>query len=232
MNRCRWRIRLALSLLMLVSVSLSTAAETPSYDRVQLSAQAVADVENDTLVAVLSVQRQGTDVARLATEVNQVMAGAIKRCKQVTAVSVQTLDYQTNPVYEKQHRTGWSVTQSLELRSGDSDVLSHLLGELQANLMLQSMQYEVSAKRLEQAQASLIGQAIASFSRRAQEITHHLGRKRYRLVNLRVDTGGNLQQPPTPRYRVMAEASSAPSLEPGKQQVTVTVSGEIELLMD
>ena len=232
MNFFPWVTRLTLSLLLLVLTSLATAAETPSYDRVQLSAQAVADVENDTLVAVLSVQRQGTDVARLATEVNQVMAKAIKRCKQVTAVSVQTLDYQTNPVYEKQHRTGWSVSQSLELRSGDSGALSRLLGELQANLMLQSMQYEVSAKRLDQAQESLIEQAIASFSQRAKDITHHLGRKRYRLVNMRVDTGGYIQQAPAPRYRVMAEAKAAPSLEPGKQQVTVTVSGEIELQMD
>jgi predicted secreted protein len=219
---------------MFLSGSSIAFAEHPDfYDRVRLSAQAVATVDNDTLVADLSARRQGSDAAKLAMEVNQIMAKAIKRCKQESAVEVQTRDYQTNPIYEKQHQTGWIVSQSLELKSQDTQAISRLLGDLQSSLLLQGMHYEVSPEQRSQAQDSLIRKAISNFTRRAQNITQQLGRTHYRLVSMQVDTG-DVSNPPYPmqNYRVMAEARTAPALEPGKQQITVSVSGVIELLLN
>ena len=204
------------------------------YDRIQLSAQAEAEVENDTVVAVLFARRQGNDVGKLATEVNQIMAQAIKRCQQVKAVEVQTLNYQTNPVYEKQHQTGWRISQSLQLKSRDSQALSQLVGKLQGTLMLESMSYEVSASRREQVKEDLIAKAIVAFRKRAQNITEQLGRKRYRLVTMQVNTGGVPLQPVhTQLYQAFASTrTTAPTIEAGKQQVTVSVTGEIELVLN
>jgi len=65
-----------LTLLLLCLVQSVLAEDKVYYDRVTLSAQAEADVENDTLVVVMSVQQQGTDVAKLSAEVNQLMSQA------------------------------------------------------------------------------------------------------------------------------------------------------------
>ena len=221
-----------LSVLLLICLTQPALAnDKVVYDRITLTAQAAADVESDTLVVVLSAQRQGTDVAKLSNEVNQLMSQALRRSKKVSGIEVQTLGYQTNPVYEKQHLTGWRVSQSLQLKSHDSQSLSKLIGELQKDLMLESMGYELSAEQRSKAEATLIGKAITAFSQRAQEITHQLGRQRYRLVSMQVNTGGVVNQPI--RMRAYAEASrAAPAIEAGKQTLTVTVNGVIELVVN
>lgn len=232
-SRRIWRILVTLAVFVL-NTSYAVAAEQNFYDRVQLSAEAVADAENDTLVAVLFAQQQGSDVAKLAAAVNQIMTRAIQRCKQVKAVEVRTLNYQTNPVYEKQHQTGWRISQSLELKSQDSHALGQLIGNLQETLMLESMSYEISPALRNKIEESLIGKAIASFSKRAQDITQHLGRKRYRLVRMQIDTAG-VPRPPMQRQNFQAFAMDkavSPAIEPGKQRITVTVDGVIELVLN
>jgi len=79
----------------------------PRYNRASFSVSATEDVANDTLVAVLAVQRDGSSARQLATEVNQVMAWALAKAKEAPAIKVQTLDYQTNPIYQKNVVTGW-----------------------------------------------------------------------------------------------------------------------------
>jgi predicted secreted protein len=224
-----------LPFMLLVSLTQPVLANDKAYfDRINLSAQAVADVANDTLVMVLAAQRQGNDVVKLAGEVNLIMSQAIKRCKQVEGIEVQTLDYQTSPIYEKQHQTGWRVSQSIQLKSKDSKALSTLVDNLQNTLMLESMHYQVSPEQRNKAEESLIGKAIAAFQHRAQNITQHLGRQRYRLVNMQVDTGNAFQQPIRMQtYQAFdAVRATAPAIEPGKQRVTVTVSGVIELVLN
>jgi predicted secreted protein len=209
----------------------ASADDKPYYDRVTLSAQAVTEVENDTLVVVLAAQRQGTELAQLASEVNQLMTKALSRCKKVSGIEVQTLEYQTNPVYEKQHLTAWRVSQSLQLKGHDVQSLSALIGDLQNELMLESMSYQISAEARSQAEQSLIAKAISAFSQRAQEITQRLGRKRYRLVNMQVDTGGVTPQPRLRQVYAMS-TQAAPAIEAGKQTLSVTVNGVIELLVN
>ncbi len=235
MKSKKWIAGYLVSFTLLALMTPSAMAEEQNvYDRIQLSAQATADVENDTVVAVLFARRQGSDVVKLTTEVNQIMMQAIKRCKQVKAVEVQTLNYQTSPVYEKQHQTGWRVSQSLQLKSQDNQALGQLIGKLQSTLMLESMSYEVSPGQRNEVKESLIGKAITAFRKRAQNITQQLGRKRYRLVRMQVDTGGIPVQPNhPPLYRAFSTASApAPTIEAGKQQVSVTVTGEIELVLN
>jgi predicted secreted protein len=200
------------------------AAESSSYDRVQLSAQAVAEAENDTLVAVMSAQRKGENYARLADEVNRLVSQSLTQARQYKAVEVQTLDYQTRPVYEKNHQSGWVVSQSIQLKSRDSAVLGKLLGQLQDRLMLDGISYAVSPEQQQRVQEGLITRAIAAFEKRAQNITHALHRKRYRLVSMHVNTGGITQRPvPMQSVATFKAARSPTAIEAGKQQITVTV---------
>jgi predicted secreted protein len=150
-------------------------------------------------------------------------------------VKVQTLDYETLPVYQKNVVTGWRVRQSLRLEGRDAAAVSELIGALQERLVLEHVAYEVSPEQRKAVEDRLIAEAIAHFEARARLVADGLKRRSYRLVELNVDTGGGIT--PFPRQRAMsmamAEAAPAPpALEAGTQTVTVGVSGEIELSTD
>ena len=207
----------------------------PRYNRASFSVSATEDVANDTLVAVLAVQRDGSSARQLATEVNQVMAWALGRAKEAPAIKVQTLDYQTNPIYQKNVVTGWRVSQSLRREGRDTAAVSDLVGVLQERLNLQQVAYEVSRERRKEVEDRLIGEAIAAFQARAKRVAADLQRRTFRLVQMDVSSG----PAPMPVFRqrampmAMAEAAAAPpAIEAGTQTITIGVSGEIELSTD
>ncbi|MGD2082207.1 MAG: SIMPL domain-containing protein [Chromatiales bacterium] len=218
-------------LIALAPVAGPAAGERAAeYDRVSLSASASAQVENDTLVAVLYEQREGDDPAMLAGHVNRSIGRAVARVKQVEDVEVQTLEYQTTPVYRDQHLSGWRVRQAIRLESRAADRLSELVGELQADLQVQSVSYRVSDEQRREAEERLMRGAIQGFTRRAALVAAELGRPDYRLVSMEIDTGG---QPVRPMEMRMLSARAAPevppTLEAGTQTLEVTVRGTVEL---
>lgn len=209
------------------------AAEEEHYDRISLSAEAMEDIPNDTLVVVLYAQREGDELSKLADDVNQAITRAVKRSKQMLDVEVQTRAYQTHPVYQQQRLSGWRVRQSIQLKSRNIKTLSELIGELQSSLAVESMSYTVSHEQRTRMEEILIGKAIAAFQQRAQQITRHLGRKKHRLVHMDVQRNGGMQPMLQRSFSPMLESkAAAPTVEPGKQTLTVTVSGVIELLLD
>jgi len=225
-------LRLTLALLLGFAWIGCTAAwagdEESHYDRVNLSASASDEVENDLLVAVLFEQREGQDPASLAAQVNRAIAAGLERAKRIPGVKVQTLDYRTTPVYRKAVLSGWRVRQSIRLESRDTAALGRLIGDLQASLQVQSIDYRISEERRARAEDGLIKRALAGFGQRAKLIAGELGRPGYRVVSLNVATQGAPMQPM--RLRMMAaDAMAAPALEPGTQQLNVSVSGTVEL---
>ena len=231
-------VRRALAVLALLAAAQPALAHDaePRYNRASFSVSATADIENDTLVAVLAAQRDGSSARQLAGEVNEVMAWALARAKAASGVKVQTLDYQTTPIYQKNTVTGWRVSQSLRLEGQDTAAVSELAGALQERLNLQQVGYEVSPQRRKEVEDRLIGEAIAAFEARAKRVAEGLKRRSYRLVQLNVDSGGG--PAPLPRYRAMPSAMAdvaaapPPAIEAGTQTITVGVSGEIELSTD
>ncbi len=225
-----------IAFLLLACVAPSTWGNdaTRYYDRVNLSVRATQEVDNDTLVAVLYYQREGSDPTALADEVNKTMGSAIKRAKETPDVTVQTIDYQTRPVYRQQTLSGWRVRQSARLESQDSARLSKLIGELQEHLAIESVGYEVSPRKRAENEEALIAEAISAFQERAQLITRQLGRMTYRLVRMDVNTSGAPLRPIPMRtdVRAMAAAVAPPVLEAGTQTVEVTVNGTIELQLE
>ena len=217
--------------LTLLSGSAMAGQKAKTYDRIQLSADASMQVENDTLIAQLYAQREGSDLSQLADEVNRKITQAVQRVKQVEGVSLQTQGYQTYPVYQQQRQTGWRVRQSIRLESRDGVKLSRLLSELQSSLALDSLQYSISPAQRQSAEEQLIEQAIAAFQQRAALVTKQLGHSEYRLVEMQINTAGEPIQPQRLRAGVMAmEAAVAPpSLEAGSQALQVNINGTIEL---
>ncbi len=223
---------LVICLLLFAAYQLAWADEQPlTYDRISVSASASTQVENDTLVAVLYAQKEGSNAAKLADEVNQHVRWAVERVKQAAGITLRTLDYRTSPVYRDGKLSGWRVRQSIRLESADSAQLSTLIGALQEKLAVQSITHSVSPASRQQAENSLIAEAIRAFNSRASLVTKELDRAEYRLVRMEVNTSDRPIHPPPMHARAMTmkAAAAPPMLEPGTQEVRVTVVGTIEL---
>jgi predicted secreted protein len=219
---------------LLLANQLLAAEQPPRYDQINLSAEASQETDNDTLIAVLSAQKEGRDPALLSDTVNQLISKAISQTKQQPEIKLQTLGYKTSPVYQQQRVTGWRVKQSLRLESRNSERLSQLLSQLQGSLALESIGYEVSDERRQAVEETLIKQALDAFQHRAQLVTQQLGRQSYRLVEMTIHSSSQPIQPMHMRASMMAMEPSvaAPKLEAGSQTLRVEISGRIELQLD
>jgi predicted secreted protein len=220
-------------LLSQLGVPAATAGEDkPAYDRISFSVSAGTEVNNDTMTAVLFARQEGPDPAALSAEVNKAIGAALKRAKQEPGVTVQTLDYQTNPTYQNGRPSGWQVRQAIRLESRSPEPLARLVGELQTTLALGSVDYSISPEKLKEHEDRLMDEALAAFRGRAERVARDLGRTQYRIVNVQVNT---VNRPPVRPMRMAgmavgeAVAAAPPAFEPGKDRVDVEVSGTIEL---
>lgn len=223
---------LVLLLLFCLIGTAHSGEEPQTYDRVTLSANAAMEVENDTLIAILYYQREGAALAPLANEVNKKITDAVKTGKRFHGVDIQTPAYRSSPVYEKQRLVGWRVRQTIRLKSQDIAQVSNLIGELQKTLALESVSYSVSPDKLQDTEEKLIAQAIDAFKKRSLLITHQFDRSTYRLVNMSVNTGGAPIRPLRMQAAAVSMEAAAPTLETGKQNIQVNVTGTIELQLN
>ena len=216
-----------LSTLLLAMLAGAAPADTvpPTYNRVSLDESAEAEVDNDLLVAVLFAQAEGRDAGAPADEVNRAIDAAVTLAGRHPEVKTQTLGYHTSPVYQKNTLKGWRVSQSLRLESRDSRLLSDLIAQLQNELKVQSIGYEVSDEQRRRHLDGLTETAIGRFQARAAHVASSLGRKSYRIVRIAINDG-RPQPMPVARGMLMEAASAdagvvPPRLEAGTQKMTV-----------
>lgn len=221
-----------LALLMWLPL-LAQAEDSPHYDRVLLSVTTQTDVRQEKLRAVLFAEEEGMDTARLADAVNQRVALAMDLAKNEQGIKARTLGYSSNPFYKDQRVEGWRVRQSLELQGDDPTQLGLLIGKLQSDLNVQSINYSVSEQMVDTTTDELIDQAMQAFQKRAQRVASGWGRDGYRLVQMAIQSRQSQPPLPMPFEASLARAAvapvSAPVLEGGEQQISVTVTGTIEL---
>lgn len=221
-----------LILILLISNSMMAAAHDANdhYDRINLSASAQTQIENDIVIVTLYAEEEGSDSVQLADLVNQRISQAIQQVKRQDSIKLQTNSYNTHPIYNKNKIIGWRVRQSIRLESRDMTLMSKLLGDLQQSLSLQSISFAISPELKNNTDERLIGEALQVFEQRASIIIHQLGRRDYKIVDLNINTSANhfVQR----QYEVATMASSkmsAPSIEGGDQTLQVTVIGQIEM---
>ena len=206
-------------------------AET--FDRVSFQVVASEEVANDILTAVMYQERDGQKPSSVADEVNRDITWAVEQAQRAQGIKVQTLGYHQQPQYRNQSLVGWTVRQSILLESTDTRALASLIGELQSRLSVASIQYSISPQARAAAEDRLITEALERFGKRGRLIAGELGRPDYRIVNMDVSADHAMPGPVRMRTAaVMAESSvAAPTLDAGVQEVTVRVSGTIELAL-
>jgi predicted secreted protein len=222
-------VRLAAVALLLPALAWGqeAAPRDAAFDVVSFQAQATREVANDRIAAVLAAEASGSDPAALAASVNRRMSEALAAAKEVSAVQVRSGSYQTSPLYKDGRIEGWRVSQELRLESGDFAAAARLIGRLQQTLVVRGMSLELSPDTRRAAEDSLINEAIAAFHGRAGVVRQAMKTAGYRVRSLDIQTSGGF-----PRPFAMARAAPAaagPALEPGNSQVTVIVSGSIQL---
>lgn len=216
----------------LVFIALSTqalATEPPQYDRIMFTVTAQAEVPQEKLTATLFAQEEGRDAARLADGVNQRVALALDLAKNEPGISTRTLGYNSYPFYKNQRVEGWVVKQSIEIESDNALQFGQLIGKLQSDLHVQSIDYIVTPKVLAETTEKLTEKAMASFQARAERISKAWGRSGYRLVQMAIQDQGQHPQPMAFAMNRGASLAAAPTLEPGKQTLSVSLTGTIEL---
>ncbi len=231
------KTKLFLLLFLLACVPLVGSADDKlTYDRVSLNVTASDEVENDTLTAILYYQRQGRNTSEVADKVNQVIGWGVERAKQEPDVKIQTLDYQTHPVYQNGKLTGiWRVRQSIRVQSKDVTKLSTLLGDLQEKLAIQHIGYQLSADKRRQVEDELTKTVITRFKQKAGLVAQQLDANDFRIVSLNISSSGSRGRP-MPMMRAMdvmeSKMAATPALEAGEQTVQIGVSGVIELIRE
>lgn len=228
----RWLVSLVVASLMLGAAV--QAEETNKYDRVAFSVNAEREVENDTAVAVLYAAEEGQDSAALASKVNTAVAWGLAEAKKVNGVEARTLNYTTYPSYDDKGKiVGWQVRQTLQVKSTQINAMSNLLGKLQEQLRIESVNYAVSPKVQKALEDELIAEALGNVKRRAAQVQSNMGRAEYRVVMLNIQSGQQNFVPQAAPYAMMKaaamDAAPAPALEAGKQTLRVDVAAEIEL---
>ena len=223
-----------LAMVAAAPVFAQSGREAVPYNTVELQADAQREVDNDTLSALLYVELNETDPAKLADALNRVAGDALALAKSYRQVRARTGNVQTYPVYDNktQRLTGWRGRTEVRVESRDFPAAAALIGRLQSTMQVGQIGFAVSPERRKATEDEMIGEAIGAFQARADVVRSSLGGRAYKIRRLAVSTGGGFAPP---RPMVLRGAGAAPSavapppLEGGVSQITVSASGTIEV---
>jgi len=220
---------LLLAASLLTTAPLLAAESGPTT--IELSAEAGAKADNDLGRAQLFFEAQDKDPSALASRVNAAIADALETAKPHTAVTTSTVGSHTYPVHSSDGRRveGWRMRSTLELESRDIAALSALIGKLQQTMMIASVRMQPAPDTRAQAANVAAVDAIRAFEERASVLANAL-EKHYRIRHLSVQHAGSMPVYPMMRASAMAAEDASAPLQGGQSEITVTVSGTIELI--
>ena len=205
----------------------------PAAPTVDLSVTAERSAANDLAIAILYAEHNAPTPAAVASELNRRVAAALQLAASHADVSTRSGNTSTWPVYAKDGEgriEAWRMRSEIRLESRKLAAMSELVGTLQNSLALSQIVLQPSPETRRAAADAATVAALRAFEQRAELIAGTLGR-RYRIAHLSVGDS-DLPPPVLPRMRVAAlaaEAAPAP-LEGGESQISVHVSGRIELI--
>ncbi len=218
-----------------MSLLAATAqAEPLRYNQVSLHAQVETSVNHDNMSVTLFTEAQNEDPAKLAEQITRTLNDALSTARKQEKVKVSSGNRSSQPVYDEKRENiiAWRERGEIVLEGSDFAAISSLTGELLGDLSLADMQFSLSPASRSSTEDTLIADAIEAFKSRANIATRSLGGAGYKIVNLNLNT--QFMQPM--RYRgqqKMAMAAdmemSAPAVEGGQSDVTVSADGTIEI---
>jgi predicted secreted protein len=209
---------------------------SPPQNVLQLSATGSVEVQQDLLTLNLSTTRDGADANSVQTQLKVALDTALaeaKKASQPGQLDVRTGNFGIYPRYNKDGRIGgWTGTAELILEGRDFPRITQTAAKI-PTLTLAGMNFGLSREARARVEGDAQAQAIEHFKTKAGELAKGFGFAGYTLREVAVnanDMGGvrpmrlNMAAAKAP----MAESSPV-AVEPGKANVTVTVSGSVQL---
>jgi predicted secreted protein len=223
----------------LITVASIFAASTQAQEKIpmqnvlNLRATASAPITPDTAVISLFAERTGVDAAAISSEVNALVADALKEAKQVAGVQAATGNFSTYQQYDnKGKQTGWVVRSDLILKSKDFGSLGKLAGNLSRALKIASNGFEVSRELKNREEEVLMQQGLALFQAKAKVASKALGFDSFTIREISLEQA-NLEGNQSPRPMMMARGASMDSapadvpMQAGVTQLSLTVRGAV-----
>lgn len=224
--------RLLIVALLFATLPFATgaAAEALNYRVVSLSANAEREVPNDLMRVQLMVEHQAPRAADVAQKVNADMSWALDALKGERKLKYETRQYSTYPMYNKHKIKGWRASQQLLIESEDFARLSNVILRLQDRLQVKDMRFAPTRATRKRVEDALIGEALEAFKARARLVQENMQSSAYQLVDLSVNTQGHYEPMYRSNMKMMAmSADAAPAVAGGTSNMTVSVSGQIQL---
>ena len=205
---------------------------------VQLSATGQVEVSQDWLQMNLSATREGSDAGTVQKQLQQVVESAMRTLKpqvQGQDLQVRSGNFGVYPRHGNDGKIkGWQGTAEVVLEGKDFARITQAAAQA-SSMSIASMGFGLSkegrAKVYEQAQS----QAIDNFKQRASQLAKQFGFNSYTLREVSVNSQDGSYAPRMQRANGMVAAAAKMEMadpvpvEAGKEQVTVNVSGSVQL---
>lgn len=208
------------------------AAQAPTT--LVLGERATREVEQDTLVAVLSARHRSPDAREAQRVVNETMTAAIEQARAVDGIELSTGGYRVYQEYDREGRPrAWVAEQDLRLKSEEAARLLELAGILQdAGLILGGLSYELSAEARRALEDELTLEAIERLRARSERIADAMQMRVELIETLRV---GGVAEPPPVRPMLEARMADVASMPPpvalpGTEMVEVAIEADVALV--
>lgn len=200
---------------------------------VSLSARAARTVPNDTATASLFVEKEDADAAKASESVTTQINQAHAVLKGFPELRVKTASHQAYPLWDKNRVSRWRARHELLVEGADFKALSKAIGAAQPYAQLGGIQFSVSGKLRDATESQLIQEASAAFQKRTELVRQAFGAKSYRLKDIALQSGEPPHFAPMLRAQMAVATAEAtpPILEGGNNEITLTISGSVELTM-
>jgi predicted secreted protein len=231
----RYGLALATLLISTHAFAAGTAESTPvaTAPTVSLSARAARTVQNDKATATLFAELEDSDAAKASEAVTAQVNKAYSLLKDFPELKVKTAGHQAYPIWDKNRITRWRVRHELLLEAVDFKVLSKAIGTAQPYAQLGGIQFSVSGKLRDATESQLIQEASIAFQKRADLVRQSFGAKAYRIKEIAVQSGEPSRIVPMFRAQMASAVAEAapPAFEGGSNEISLTISGNVELTM-
>ena len=201
---------------------------------IQLSASATREVAQDYMEINLAATRDGTDAGTVQSQLKSALETALAQAKAVASagqVEVRTGSFSLQPRYEDRTGkiSGWRGRTELLIQGRDFAQLGALAGRI-STMVVENVSFSLSREGRAAVEQQVQSEAVASFKTKAGQLAHDFGFANYSLRELAVSGEDNNR--PMMAVRLSSKAMAADSalpVEAGKTEVTVGVSGTVQL---
>jgi predicted secreted protein len=220
---------------LIAASALAASAQTvpAPQDVLNLSASGTVEVAQDLVTLTLSTTKMGRDASLVQSQLKSALDAALADARKAAdpgQMDVRTGGFSIGPRYTNTGPDGWQGTAELVLEGRDLARIAQVAGRI-ATMTVAGVHFGLSREARVRVESDAQKIAIDRFRAKAAELARGFGFGGYALREVTVTSAENA---PGPRmYAMAASASRAEAqpvpLEAGKQAVTITVSGSVQL---